>query len=227
MTSKIIRIWHYIKYNLIQILIPFSKKMCLKMMVAEQCACLFCPPCVKCDFCYGFHTSHSLLKHITLIMPVIIGTDHDTVCAGVVGTAIRHSTSCAGHLEAACSRAGQHNECCAGLQYQPRRRRPYKWSISILPRSQFYTRHGKLAFSTSSTAVRPIDVCVTTHDDGTASDVTIGMWHHNHYPTLAREFQGFRVWGKFVFRMLELTDTPTNLANQVKVGHALDHSRSV
>ena len=47
------------------------------------------------------------------------------------------------------------------------------------------------------------------------------------YPTLAREFQGFRVWGKFVFRTLELTDTPTNLSNQVKVGHALDQSRSV
>ena len=47
------------------------------------------------------------------------------------------------------------------------------------------------------------------------------------YPTLAREFQGFRVWGKFVFRTLELADTPTNLANQVKVGHALDQSRSV
>ena len=47
------------------------------------------------------------------------------------------------------------------------------------------------------------------------------------YPTLVREFQGFRVWGKFVFRTLELTDTPTNLANQVKVGHAFDQSRSV
>ena len=35
------------------------------------------------------------------------------------------------------------------------------------------------------------------------------------YPTLAREFHGFRMWGKFVFRTLELTDTPTNLANQV------------
>ena len=43
------------------------------------------------------------------------------------------------------------------------------------------------------------------------------------YPTLAREFQGFRVLGKFVFRTLELTDTPTNLANQVKVGHVLDN----
>ena len=49
----------------------------------------------------------------------------------------------------------RHNECCAGLQYQPRQRRPYKWSISILPRSQFYKKQGKLAFSTSCTAVRP------------------------------------------------------------------------
>ena len=39
-----------------------------------------------------------------------------------------------------------------------------------------------------------------------------------YYPTLARDFQGFRVWGKIVFRTLELTDTPTNLSNQqVKV----------
>ena len=61
------------------------------------------------------------------------------------------------------------------------------------------------------------------------------LWRHCNgvleqlciYPTLAREFQGFRVWGKFVFRTLELTDTPTNLANQVKVGHALNQSRSV
>ena len=48
-----------------------------------------------------------------------------------------------------------------------------------------------------------------------------------NYPTLAREFQGFRVWEKFVFRTLELTDTPTNLANEVKVGHAFDQSCSV
>ena len=29
------------------------------------------------------------------------------------------------------------------------------------------------------------------------------------------------------FEHFELTDTPTNLTNQVKVGHALDQSRSV
>ena len=51
--------------------------------------------------------------------------------------------------------------------------------------------------------------------------------NYSNYPTQAREFEGFRVWGKFVFRTLELTDTPTNLANQVKEGHALDQSRSV
>ena len=84
-----------------------------------------------------------------------IGIDHDTVCAGVGGTAIRHSTSCAGRRAAACGRAGRHNECCAWWQYHPRQRRPYKWSISILPRSQFYKKQGKLAFSTSCTAVRP------------------------------------------------------------------------
>ena len=60
-----------------------------------------------------------------------------------------------------------------------------------------------------------------------AIDSLFMCYINNHYPTLAREFQGFRVWGKFVFRTLELTDTPTNLANQVKVGHALDQSRSV
>ena len=31
----------------------------------------------------------------------VIGIDHDTVCAGVVGTAIRNSTSCAGRRAAA------------------------------------------------------------------------------------------------------------------------------
>ena len=37
------------------------------------------------------------------------------------------------------------------------------------------------------------------------------------YPTFAREFQGFTVWGKFVFGKLELTATPTNLANQGQI----------
>ena len=110
---------------------------------------------------------------------LVIGIDHDTVCAGVVGTAIRNSTSCAGRRTAACGRAGRHNECCSGLQYQPRQRRPYKWSISILPRSQFTKSKGNLRFRCLVPLFVPIGVCVTTHDDGTASDVTIGMWFHN------------------------------------------------
>ena len=114
---------------------------------------------------------------------VIIGIDHDTVCAGVLGTAIRHSTSCAGRRAATCGRAGRHNECCAGLQYQARQRRPYKWSISILPRSQFTKSKGNLRFRRLVPLFVPIGVCVTTHDDGTASDVTIGLWRHNQQAT--------------------------------------------
>ena len=80
-------------------------------------------------------------------------------------------------------RAGRHNECCSGLQYQPRQRRPYKWSISILPRSQFTKSKGNLDIRRLVPLFVPIGVCVTTHDDGTASDVTIGMWRHNQQVT--------------------------------------------
>ena len=114
---------------------------------------------------------------------MVIGIDHDRVCAGVVGTAIRNSTSCAGRRAAACGRAGRHNECCSGLQYQPRQHRPYKWSISILPRSQFTKSKRNLRFRRLVPLFVPIGVCVTTHDDGTASDVTIGMWRHNQQVT--------------------------------------------
>ena len=69
------------------------------------------------------------------------------------------------------------------------------------------------------------------HCHGGSRVAVVAEWRHSgrhsDYPTLARELQGFRVWGKFVFQTLELTDTPTNLANQVKVGHALDQSRSI
>ena len=96
--------------------------------------------------------------------------------------------------------------------------------------------------------VRSYPVCLNQHDDvfkwkhfprycsfvrgihrSPVNSPHKGQWRGAlvFYPTLAREFQGFRVWGKFVFRTLELTDTPTNLANQVKIGHALDQSRSV
>ena len=50
--------------------------------------------------------------HVSNVFLLNIGIDHDTVCAGVVGTAIRHSTSCVGRCAADCGRAGRH-ECCA------------------------------------------------------------------------------------------------------------------
>ena len=49
-----------------------------------------------------------------------------TVCAVVVGTAIRHSTRCAGRRGRKRPRDGRHNECCAGLQRQPLQHRPYR-----------------------------------------------------------------------------------------------------
>ena len=64
-----------------------------------------------------------------------------------------------------------------------RGRRPYKWSISILPRSQFTKSKGNLRFRRLVPLFVPIGVCVMTHDDGTASDVTIGMWRHNQQAT--------------------------------------------
>ena len=121
-------------------------------------------------------TIPSDIRALSCFLVVTIGIDHDTVCAGVVGTAIRNSTHCAGRRAAAC---GRHNECCSGLQYQPRQRRPYKWSISILPRSQFNKNKGNLRFRRLVPLFVTIGVCVTTHDDGTASDVTIGLWRHN------------------------------------------------
>ena len=98
----------------------------------------------------------------------------------------RHSRSFAWQmlcLWSACGRAGRHNECCSGWQYQPLQHRPYKWWISILPQSQFTKRKGNLRFRRLVLLFVPIGVCVTTHDDGPASDVTIGMWRHNQQVT--------------------------------------------
>ena len=57
-------------------------------------------------------------------------------------------------------------------------------------------------------------------DEDTANNIFVLK---ETYPTLAREFQGFRMCGKFVFRTLGPTDTPNNLANQVKLGRTLDN----
>ena len=75
------------------------------------------------------------------------------------------------------SHTGRHNECCAGSQYQPRQCRPYKRSISVLPRSQFYKKQGKLAFSTSCTTVHPH---WHLRNDAWWRD---SQWRHNRYVT--------------------------------------------
>ena len=110
-------------------------------------------------------------------MSMVIGIDHDTVCAGVVGTAIRNSTSCAGRRAAACGRVGRHNECCSRLQYQPWQRRPYKWSISILPRSQFTKSTGNLRFRRLVPLFRPHR---RLRNDAWRRD---RLWRHNLYVT--------------------------------------------
>ena len=107
-----------------------------------------------------------------------IGIDHDAVCAGVVGTAIRTA------------------------QVVPAVARPLAWTSAVPDSSTnhdsadrisgqflFYHNHnftnskGNLRFQRPVPLFVSIGVCVTKHDDGTASDVTIGMWRHNQQAT--------------------------------------------
>ena len=115
-----------------------------------------------------------VVRHVCLIyrgpanadLVSIIGIDHDTVCAGVVGTAIRHSTSAV-------------PDCSTNHSSADR----------ISGQFLFYHDHnstkskGNLRFRRLVPLFVTIGVCVTTHDDGTASDVTIGMWRHNQQAT--------------------------------------------
>ena len=110
----------------------------------------------------------------------VIGIDHDAVCAGVGGTAIRHSTSCAGRRAAA--PAGTTSAVPDGST-------THDSADRISGQFLFYHDHnftkskGNLRFQRLVPLFVPIGVCVTTHDDGTASDVTIGMWRHNQQAT--------------------------------------------
>ena len=47
----------------------------------------------------------------------------------------------------------------------------------------FTKSKGNLRFRRLVPLFVPIGVCVTTHDDGTASDVTIGLWRHSQKAT--------------------------------------------
>ena len=86
----------------------------------------------------------------TIIWTITIGIDHDTVCAEVVSTAIRHSAS----------------------------------GKFLFYHDHSYTKtEGNLRFRRLVPLFVPIGVCVTTHEDGTASDATIGLWRHNQQAT--------------------------------------------
>ena len=110
----------------------------------------------------------------------MIGIDHDTVCAVVVGTAIQHSTCCAG--------------CCAAApagttSAVPDSSTNHDSTDCISGQCLFYHDHnfikskGNLRFRRLVPLFVPICVYIKTHDDGTASDVTIVMWCHNQQAT--------------------------------------------
>ena len=95
-----------------------------------------------------------------------IGIYHDTVCARVVAAAPAGTTSAV-------------PDCSTNHDSADR----------IVGQFLFYHNHnftkseGNLCFRRLVPLFVPIGVCVTTHDDGTASDVTIGMWRHNQQVT--------------------------------------------
>ena len=114
------------------------------------------------------------------ILCMVIGIDHDTVCAGVGSTAIRHSTKCAGRRAAA--------PACT-TRAVPDGSTTHDSADRISGQFLFYHDHnftkskGNLRFQCFVPLFVPIGVCVSTHDDGTANDVTIGMWRHNQQAT--------------------------------------------
>ena len=97
----------------------------------------------------------------------------------MVGTAIRHSTSCAGRRAATAATPAV--TMSAVLDSSTNHDNADRLSGQFL----FYHDHnftkskGYLHFRRLVPLLVPISVCVTMHNDGTASDVAIGMWRHN------------------------------------------------
>ena len=112
---------------------------------------------------------------------IAIGIDHDTVCAGVVGTAIRHSTSSAGRRAAAPAGTTSAVPDCSTNHDSADR---ISGQFLFFYHDHYFTKsRGNLRFRRLVPLFVPIGVCVTTHDDRTASDVTIGLWRHNQQAT--------------------------------------------
>ena len=61
--------------------------------------------------------------------------------------------------------------------------RPSRGRFLFYHDHNFKKSKGNLRFRHLVPLFVPIGVCVTTHDDGTASDVTIGLWRHNQQAT--------------------------------------------
>ena len=118
-----------------------------------------------------FTLSHNDIFDNSLL---VIGIDHDTVCAGVVGTAIRNSTSCAGRRAAAPAGTTSAVPDCSTNHDSADR---------ISGQFLFYHDHnftkskGNLRFRRLVPLFVPIGVCVATHDDGTA------QWRHKWFVT--------------------------------------------
>ena len=106
-----------------------------------------------------------------------IGIDHDTVCAGVVGTAIRNSTSCAGRRAAAPAGTTSAVPDCSTNHDSADR---ISGQFLFYHDHNFTKSNGNLRFQRLVPLFVPIGICVTTHDDGTASDVTIDPSHKSH-----------------------------------------------
>ena len=114
---------------------------------------------------------------------VNIRIDYDTVCAGVVGTAIRHSTSCAGCRAAAPAGTTSAVPDCSTNHDSTMSTDRISGQFLFYHDHNFTKSKGNLRFRRLVPLFVPAGVCVTTHDDGTASDVTIGMWRHNQQTT--------------------------------------------
>ena len=99
----------------------------------------------------------------------IIGIDHDTVCAGVVGTSIRPLAAAPSGTTSAVPDCSTNHGSADSIRGQ----------FLFYHEHNFTKSKGNLRFRRLELLFVPIGVCATTHDDATASDVTIGIWRHN------------------------------------------------
>ena len=112
----------------------------------------------------------------------VIGTDHDTVCA-------RWMVLLSSTAPVVPAVARQLTAAPAGTSAVPDSSTKHDSTERISDQFLFYHNHHfikskeNLRFRHIVPLFVPIGVCVTTYDDGTASDVTVGLWRHNQQAT--------------------------------------------